>query len=99
MPGEILHSGMLACSGVDQERMTFPANWLTTAPFCRSVIPVYQDAFCGGRKKVSVRNPDGRLSASLIAHLGIDECHNGRMRMCSPISTIISDTVLPPENL
>ena len=57
----MLHRGMLVRSGVDQERVTFPANWLTIALFCRSVMPVYQEPICDRRKKVSVRNPDGQV--------------------------------------
>ena len=59
-PG-MLRCGMLVCSEVDQERVAFPANWLT-AHFCRSVMLVYREPMYGRAKKVSVRNPDGRNS-------------------------------------
>lgn len=38
-----------------------------------------------------------KFSASLIAHLGIDECHNDRMRRCVPISSVNSNAILLVE--
>jgi len=94
----MLHRGMLGYGGVDQERVTSPANWLTIALYCRSAMPVYQEPVYGMRKKVSVRNPDGQVSASLTAHLGIEECHDDRMRRYAPISSANSNTILLLEN-
>lgn len=37
-----------------------------------------------------------KCSASLIAHLGIDECHNDRMRRV-PVSSVNSNAILLVE--